>query len=93
LNNVAGGDSTVGGSLVVGLFGVGDVFVDGAGSTVTAGGITLGHGNTCFQLQTPNQRSGGPKAISYQLDIIARQSEISSCGWAPDEPTACLRHP
>jgi len=25
-----------------------------------------GHGNHRFQLQTPSQRPGGPKAISYQ---------------------------
>ena len=27
-----------------------------------------GHGKNRFQLQTPGQRPGGPKAISYQLE-------------------------
>ena len=34
------------------------------------------HGNTRFQLQTPGQRPGGSKAISYQLSFLESKGSL-----------------
>jgi hypothetical protein len=36
------------------------------------------HGNARFRLQTPGQRPGGPKAISYQSSM---KSKLSNSAW------------
>jgi hypothetical protein len=39
------------------------------------------HGNARFRLQTPDQRPGGPKAISYQFRVMVTQDDRNHLAW------------